>query len=124
MKHHHKRHQHHGSHHKDGGEVPSHVTDGEGSADYKHGGHIPKHLRHRHHKAKGGGVHDEDGGKHSATDAVPDLVSGNKVVVKAAKETKSIGEVPGIYAKKRFDRKSRTGGYDHGGHSLVKGGDH
>lgn len=56
-----------------------------------------RHKRHMHmmRKAKGGGV------------GMPSLVSGNKNVVEAAKSKKSIGEVPGIYAKGRLDRKSR-----------------
>ncbi len=56
-----------------------------------------RHKRHQHmmRKAKGGGV------------GMPSLVSGNPKVVAAAKEKKSIGEVPGIYSKGRLDRKSR-----------------
>lgn len=92
----HKRHMMHGSHHK-------------------HGGHHPPHI----HKAKGGGVNDEEG----TTDEVPSLVAGNKNVVAAAKNKKSIGEVPEIYMKgglgmTRLDRKRRSGGSDAA--SLVK----
>lgn len=56
-------------------------------------------ARHKRHlmKASGGGV------------TKPSLVSGNPKVVEAAKQTKSIGEVPGIYAKKRLDRPMRKG---------------
>ena len=62
-------------------------------------------MKHRHkmHKKAMGGAMGGDGGK------TPALVSGNPKVVAAAKETKSIGEVPGIYAKKRLDRPMRKG---------------
>ena len=56
-----------------------------------------RHKRHQHmmRKQKGGSV------------GMPSLVSGNPKVVAAAKEKKSIGEVPGIYSKGRLDRKPR-----------------
>ncbi len=63
-----------------------------------------RHKRHMHmmRKAKGGSA-----GNGEPSTAMPSLVSGNPKVVAAAKEKKSIGEVPGIYAKGRLDRKSR-----------------
>ncbi len=68
-----------------------------------------RHKRHQHmmRKAKGGGVGDPEGFGYGGRDKQPELVSGNKNVVAAAKEKKSIGEVPGIFAKGRLDRKSR-----------------
>ena len=95
----HKRHLMHGSHHKDGG-------------------HTPPHIGHHKHRAKGGRTNhepvNEGGGQHYPEgEHEPSLVAGNKNVVSAAKEKKSIGEVNEIYmhegtqSKKRLDRRSR-----------------
>ena len=108
----HKRHLMHGSHHKDGGHVPPHVTHG-GTLTHGHGN--VSHPKHKH-RAKGGRTNHEpvnSGGDISSHDGQygehePSLVAGNKNVVSAAKEKKSIGEVPGIYAKKRLDRRHRS----------------
>ncbi len=54
-----------------------------------------RHKRHQHMMRRA------DGGR------TPALVSGNPKVVEAAKSTKSIGKVSGIYSKARLDRKSR-----------------
>ncbi len=56
-----------------------------------------RHKRHQHMMRRA------DGGRTGC----PTLVSGNPKVVSAAKETKSIGKVSGIYSKGRLDRKSR-----------------
>jgi hypothetical protein len=94
----------HGGHHKDGGHASGHKS-------------YPKHLG-KHHKSPPGPA-EEDGyegephqGGHgtSVNTAKPKLVAGNPTVVSHADEEKSIGEVPGIYAKKRLDRKRRPGG--------------
>lgn len=84
-----------------------------------------RHKRHLMGSAKGGGKHpphlsgkggagpaDHLAGEGEAGQGTtsPTLISGNPKVVAAAKEKKSIGEVDGIYAKKRLDRKPRPGG--------------
>jgi hypothetical protein len=86
-----------------------------------------RHKRHLMGGTKGGAKHppyvsksgdggygpaekDSSEGEAGQGTTKPTLVSGNPKVVKAAEEKKSIGEVPGIYAKKRLDRKARPGG--------------
>lgn len=98
----HKRHQHFGGHHKGGGgrhppHIAKHGDGGEGPAEKD------DHEGEPH-----------QGGKGSLSRAKPKLVSGNPTVVAAAEKTKSIGEVPGIYARKRVDRKPRPGGISGG----------
>lgn len=66
-------------------------------------------MKHRHkvHKMASGGASPATGV--NPTDATPKLVAGNKNVVEAAKSTKSIGKISGIYAKGRADRGRKVG---------------
>lgn len=65
------------------------------------------HFRHKMQSKKSSGGSPSKGV--NPTDATPKLVAGNKNVVEAAKSTKSIGKIPGIYAKGRADRGRKVG---------------
>jgi hypothetical protein len=82
-----------------------------------HGGKTPPHVAKHGDGGEGPVERDHTGkdtAKHSGSSGSgqtkPRLVSGNQTVVAHAEEKKSIGEVPGIYAKKRLDRRVRPGG--------------
>lgn len=62
-----------------------------------------RHKMHAKAKASGGsaGVMPDE--------SAPAVVSGNKNVIAAAKSGKSIGKIPGIYAKGRADRGRKVG---------------
>ena len=81
------------------------------------GSSAPAHVR-RNGDGGEGPVERDEAGLESTSKAggvtKPSLVSGNKNVVREAESTKSIGEVDGIYAPKRLDRKRRPGGIQGG----------